>query len=173
MPPRSKVELLPEAVRDELNKRLIANSFSDYVGLSDWLMEQGFEIKKSALAHYGAAFEERCAALRVATQQAKAIVAEVGDDEDAMSDALMSLAKERIFTILKDLQVDPAKANLASITKAIAQLGRASVNQKKFATEVREKAKAAADAAAKIARKGGLSKEASDEIRAAILGIAK
>lgn len=173
MPPRSKVEMLPEEVRDLLNARLIATSFSNYEGLSDWLLDQGFEIKKSALHNYGSAFEERIAQLRVATEQAKAIVAESPDDEGAMSEALMRLVQERLFTILKDLQVDPTKVSLSGMAKAVAELGRASVTQKKYAAEVRERAAAVADQASKIAKRGGLSTEAANEIRSAILGIAK
>jgi hypothetical protein len=45
------------------------------------------------------------------------------------------------------------------------------VTQKKWATQVREKSKAAADAASKIAKKGGLSADAVAEIRKQILGI--
>lgn len=171
MPPRSKVEQLPEAVRTQLDSRLIQSSFSGYRELAQWLQEQGFEIQKSALQAYGSKFEDRVSALKLATQQARAIVEESPDDEGAMSEALMRLVQEKLFSVLMDLEVDPATVDLAKVAKSIAELGRASVTQKKYATEVRERAKAAADAAVKIAKRGGLSVDAVGEIRAAILGI--
>lgn len=57
MPSPSKVELLPEGVRHELEKRLVARAFSDYEGLSAWLEELGHAVSKSALHRYGAALE--------------------------------------------------------------------------------------------------------------------
>jgi hypothetical protein len=43
------------------------------------------------------------------------------------------------------------------VTRAIADLARASVNQKRFREEVPSKAKSAAEKAERIARRGGLS----------------
>ncbi len=173
MPPRSKVDLLPDDVRGALNARLIEQSFSGYAGLSAWLEDQGYEIKKSALHAYGSRFEDRLSSMRMATEQAKAIVAGSPDDEGAMSEALMRLVQEKCFSILIEMEVDPSKVNLSSMAKAVAELGRASVTQKKYATEVRERASAAAEQADKIAKRGGLSEGAAAEIRAAILGIPK
>jgi len=53
----------------------------------------------------------------------------------------------------------------------VARLSNATVKQKQWATEVREKATTAADAVEKIAKKGGLSPAAVKEIRSRILGI--
>ncbi|HEU4601566.1 MAG TPA: DUF3486 family protein [Steroidobacteraceae bacterium] len=173
MPPRSKIEQLPDAVRTELDSRLIQSGFSGYRDLAEWLTSQGFEIKKSALQTYGARFEDRISALKLATDQARAIVAESPDDEGAMSEALMRLVQEKLFSVLLEIEIDPAKINLNSLARSIAELGRASVTQKKYAQEVRERAQAAAETAEKIAKRGGLSSASVNEIRSAILGIAQ
>jgi Protein of unknown function (DUF3486). len=173
MPARSKVLQLPEQVRSELDSRLVQGSFAGYEAMSAWLAVQGFEISKSSLHRYGAQFEERVSALKFATDQARAIVAESPDDEGAMSEALMRLVQERLFSVLLEIDVDPSKANLNSLARSIAELGRASVTQKKYAQEVRERTNAAAEAAEKIAKRGGLSDESVREIRSAILGITK
>lgn len=171
MPPRGIVEQLPAEVRAELDARLVRNGFSDYRGLAEWLTTLGYEIRKSAIHTYGQKFEDRCAALKMATQQAQAIVAESPDDEGAMSEALTRLVQEKLFSVLLEMEVDPQKANLGTMARAIAELGRASVTQRKYAQEVRDRAQSAADTAAKIAKRGGLSPDAAAEIRAAILGI--
>ena len=92
MPTRSKVMQLPESVRSQLDQKLIANGFSDYPALADWLAGQGFEIGKSSLHRYGQEFEDKLAALRIATQQAQAIGEAVEDDGNALGDALVRLA---------------------------------------------------------------------------------
>lgn len=171
MAPRSKVQLLPEPVREALEQKLIANGFSDYNGLAEWLTEQGFEIAKSSLHRWGSDFEDRVDSLRMATQQAKAIVQASPDDEGAMTEALMRLMQERLFVALKDLQVDPKKVNIGSIAKALAPIARASIAQKKYAGEVRDRARAAAEVVDRIASSGGLTKERAELLRKEILGI--
>lgn len=173
MPKRSAVNDLPESVRAELDQRLISNGFAGYEGLSDWLAEQGFAISKSALHRYGQPFEARIQALKMATDQARAIVESSPDDEGAVSEALMRLVQEKLFQVMLDFQVDPDKPlNLASAAKAVAELSRATVTQKKWQAEVRAKAEAAAAAVERIATSGGLSRESVEDIRRAILGVA-
>lgn len=173
MPPRSSVSQLPAEIRAELERRLIQNGFSGYQDLEDWLRSLGFEISRSSLHRHGQKFEERVQALKLATEQAKAIVTAAPDEEGAVSDALMRLVQEKLFQVLLDFQLDPKKPiNIANAAKAVAQLSRATVTQRKWQAEVRERAQEAAEAAAKIAKKGGLSGDAVDEIRRRILGIA-
>jgi hypothetical protein len=169
---RSKVDQLPEDVRQLLEQRLIKAGFSGYVELVAWLEEQGFEISKSSLHRWGSSFEDRCAALRVATQQAKAIVAATPDDEGDMTEALMRLMQERLFTALVDMEVDPTKVNLGSIAKALAPIARASIAQKQYASQVRERAHAAAAAVDAAVKTAGLSADTAKSIRDQILGIA-
>lgn len=172
MPPRPKVDLLPEEIRMELESRLIQSGFGNYRGLSDWLASVGYQISKSSLQEWGEGYEQQLAALKVATDQARAIVAESPDDDGAMNEALMRLVQQKMFTAIRDLNVNPEKLNLNSLARSIAELSRASVTQKKYAQEVRERAQAAAESATKIAKRGGLSADSVKEIRAAILGIA-
>lgn len=172
MAPRSKVTQLPDPIREELEQKLINSSFSGYESLSEWLIEQGFEISKSSLHRWGSNFEDRCQALQLATQQAKAIVQSSPDDTGDMSEALMRLMQERLFSALVDIEVDPAKLNLSSLAKAIAPIARASIAQKKFTTEVRERAKAVASTLDSLTKSSGLSAETADMLRKQILGIA-
>lgn len=174
MPQRPAVTQLPEDIQAELNRRLVANGFSDYRGLSDWLAEQGFEISRSAVHRYGRQYEERLAAIKVATAQAKAISAAAGDEEGAMNDALIRLVQERAFDVLINLQSDDTAEFAKVFPKMgtmVARLSRASVAQKKWQAEAREKAKSAAKAVDKIVKQSGLSTEKADEIRRKILGI--
>lgn len=170
MPPRSKVLSLPAEVKEWLDQALIENNFSQYEALSAALAERGHSIGKSALHEYGQNFEDRLSALRTASEQAKAMVAAAPDDEGAVNEALMRLVQEQIFN---SLMAQDGKVDLAKTAKAVAELGRASVVQKKWQAEVRLKAESAAKAVEKIAKKGGLSADTVAEMRREILGVAK
>ncbi|MHB1333403.1 MAG: DUF3486 family protein [Sulfuriferula sp.] len=173
MPKRSAVETLPKAVKVWLDHALIEGSFSGYEKLAAELKRRGYDLGKSSIHRYGQEFEQRLQTLRIASEQAKAIVSASPDDEGAVSEALMRLVQEKLFQVMLDFKVDPAKPlNIASAAKAVAELARATVSQKKWQSEVREKANAAADAVEAIAKKGGLSAEALETIRRGILGIA-
>ena len=62
MPRRSKLILLPEALRQQLDARLLARSES-YAATSTWLAGQDVQIKKSALADYAAQLRASAARL--------------------------------------------------------------------------------------------------------------
>lgn len=168
MPPRSKIKQLPPEIKQWLDRSLIEGNFSGYELLEQELSERGFVIGKSSINRYGQEFEQRMRALKLATEQAKAISDSVPDDEGAMNDALIRLVQQKAFeTLLKMEEGAPMK----EIGLMVARLSNATVKQKQWATEVREKAATAADAVEKIAKKGGLSPAAVKEIRSRILGI--
>lgn len=173
MPKRPKVLELPQELRAWLDQALIANGFSDYKQLADALAAQGHQVGKSSLQRYGSVLERRMAALKLATDQANAIVKASPDDEGAMSEALIRLTQEKLFNILLELDVDPASVNIAKLTKSIADLARSSVTTKRYAAE----AKAAAreellreqrEKLEAMPNKGGVSPEAKAAIREAL-----
>ena len=169
---RSKILDLPDETRAELDAKLITGGFRGYEQLEAWLTQQGYEVGKSSIHRYGTRLEQRVAELKRSTDQAKALVAASPDDAGDMSEALMRLMQEKLFTLLMEMDVDPESADLGSIAKAMAPLARASIALKKYSSEVRDKAATAADNAEKIARKGGLSADAVATLRRESLGIA-
>lgn len=164
MPARSKVDLLPEDVRQALERRLIAQSFSGYESLESWLEEKGYEITKSSLHRWGSRFEDRVRALKVATDQAKAIVEASPDDDGAMTDALMRLTQEKLFGVLLDLEVDPETIDVTKLTRAVADLGRGTITLRRYQQEAR--AKIAADL--KDLEKAGYDKNTLDAVSSRI-----
>jgi hypothetical protein len=165
---RSKVLKLPEATRVELDSRLIRGGFSGYEELEAWLRSQGYEVGKSSIHRYGSKLDQRIAELKRSTDQAKALVAAAPDDSADMSEALMRLLQEKLFTLLMEMEVDPENANLAAIAKAMAPLARASISLKKYASEVQAKlseASAKVSAEAASGRIPNLTAEALARIR--------
>jgi hypothetical protein len=137
MAQRSKVITLPEETLAELNKKLVAGKFCDYTALAEWLQSQGFAISRSSLHRYGQEFEERLAAISLATEQAKAVAEAAGDDENAMNEALIRLVQTKAFEALT------AAKNAESLPKMgimISKLSKASVDQKKWMREIKDKA---------------------------------
>ena len=169
MPPRSKVAGMPAEIKEWLDRALAENNFSDYELLAEELKARGYAISKSALHRYGQAFETRLSALKMASEQARAVVAAAPDEEGAVNEALMRLVQEHLFKLL---MAEEGEFDLPKVARAVAELGRATVTQKKWQTEVRARAEAAAAAVEKIAKKGGLSAESVDQLRREILGIA-
>jgi len=169
---RSSVELLPDEVRQELETRLIQGGFSGYVELTEWLNEQGFEIGKSSVHRYGKKFEDKLRALKVATDQAKAIAEASEDDAGAMNDALIRLVQTTFFNALVNLKLD--EKNMAKIGTAVARLSQAAVRQKRWAKEmegkvIKQTQENAARAVEKEAKRQGTSAKTIDALRAAIM----
>lgn len=143
--------------------------------------QQAGELPSRAAVHrYGQKLERRLSAIRASTEAAKIISAQAGDNEDARSEALTALVQTELFEAILNLQeADDPEADagdrvsmLSTAAKNIATLTRSSVGLKKFQSEVRDRAQAAADNVEKIAKKGGLSAESVDALKREILGIA-
>lgn len=169
MPPRSKVAQLPPEVKAWLDQALAENNFSDYEALSGEMAERGFEISRSSLQRYGQTFEERLAALRMASEQARAVVAAAPDDDGTVNEALVRLTQERLLTLL----VSPdGKFDLSKVGKTVAELVKASVTQKKFAAEAAARRAAlqeAADRVGQAAQARGLTAEEASFWREQVL----
>lgn len=169
---KSTVETLPKEVKEWLDRSLVESNFSGYKLLAGEMKARGYEISKSAIHRYGQDFEERLKTLKMVTEQARAVVQAAPDEDGAVNDALVRLTQEKLFSVLMEIEVDPENVDLAKLARAVAELGKASVLQKRWLSEVRAKAEAAAANVEKIAKKGGLSSASVEQLRREILGIA-
>ena len=134
---RTTVETLPAEIKFALEKKLIQGGFADYTGLAEWLNEQGFEISRSSVHRYGKKFEDRLSALKIATDQAKAIAEASEDDAGALNDAIIRLVQTKMFDLLMDLDVDDK--SLPRIGQAVAKLSQSAVKQKQWQADMAEK----------------------------------
>lgn len=172
MAPRSKISKLPAGTKEWLHAALADNGCSDYQWLSDELKAKGFDISRSAVHRYGQEFEDRLMAIKIATEQAKAITEAAPDDSGAMNNALISLVQQKAFNVLVNMEEG---ASIKDIGLMVARLSNATVKQKQFAAEVREQIRAeeralAAEEATTAAKDGGASPEVITKIRE-VLGI--
>lgn len=180
MAKRSAVEMLPKEVKAWLDKALADGNFSGYNLLETALKERGFNIGKSSIHRYGQKLESKLSAIKASTQAALAIAEAAPDDADLLGSSVIQMVQTEVFNVLVQLQEVDAEANptarlrlMSGAAKSIAELSRASINNKKHQLELREKTKAAAESIGAKARKGGLTEEAVREIEEQILGIAR
>jgi hypothetical protein len=176
MPPRSKLTQLPAEVRKELDRRLLANGFSGYAELSKWLAAQGCSITPQGLSSYGRRFEQRLQQIKLATEQARAIVEAAPDDSNKVNEALQRLIQQRLLEILTAVEARQIKdVNLGALARIVGELGRAWVTQKKWLEETRArlalKVNAASAKVSEVARTGGITPETEERIRRALLEI--
>lgn len=182
MAKRSKVYDLPPELREELNERLVSTGFQGYEGLAKWLEERGFKLSRSSVQRYGQdlqeEFEEAMGDVRKTTSLARAMAAEDEDEDGALIDATARIVQDQLLRIsvaMRKAEHEPevAAKHLSSVTRALADIGRVSLGQKKWARELRhEVAQEAAAAAEKSLAGQGMSREAIDSIKRDILGIA-
>jgi len=177
-PARSKVEQLPAEIKKWLDEQLVTSGFSGYELLEEEVNARleaagaDFKIGKSSIHRYGSDFEERLKSLRLVSEQAKAVVQASPDDEDAVSQALIRMTQERLFNVVMEMEVDPETVDLPKFAKAIADISRASISNKRYAKEVRDRAASVAEEAAATMKQAGLSAATANLIRQKILGIA-
>src|SRR5260370_17815913 len=82
---RSKIDLLPKAIRAELDRRLGEGRFANSSALAEWLNDKGYEIGEIAVPHHGETLERRLDARKCATQHARAIAQAPPDDDAAIN----------------------------------------------------------------------------------------
>lgn len=184
MPPRSSVYALPEGLRQELNARLVRAGFGSYQDLTDWLGEQGYEISRSALHRYGSELEADYAAamgdVRRATELARAYADADPDAEAALTGSISRMAQEALLRILLGLRKaeasgdkdpDAMAKSMSQVSRALADLGRVTIQHSRHAAEVRSRIVAeAADRVEAAAQRGGVSADGIAALRAAIMG---
>ncbi|WP_065428000.1 DUF3486 family protein [Stenotrophomonas maltophilia] len=151
MPPVSKIDLLPAEVRDELDRRLVANAFGGSISLSEWLGEQGYEISKTTVNERAKRLKRRLASISASTEAMKLVAEQSPDNAAERGSALLGLLQTDLFEALLQFQeaadqddesISPADriALYSKAAKAIAELTRSSIVREKWAGEIRQKA---------------------------------
>lgn len=172
MPPRSPIESLPEPIRNELDRRLVTGGFAGYDELAEWLKAQGVEISKSAVHRYGQRFEQKLSAIKNSSEMARQIAAVLPDEAGTVNEALMRMVQEGLFNLTVNMEEKEALEALPKIARAVSDMTRASISQKKYAHEVKCRTEKVAADVEKAVRKAGLTDETANDIRRRILGIA-
>ena len=106
-------------------------------------------------------------------EQARAIVEASGDDDVDMNQALLRLVQQHLFTVLVELnRVDLNRANLPALARSVAGLARTSIEQRKYADEIRfSLAKKVAEAQKEVdkAAARGLTEDGAKQIKRVLM----
>ena len=177
MPPRSPIDILPDAVLTELNQRLVENGFAGYVALAEWLTEQGYQISKSAVHRHGSALqasmEKSINRARERMEIVKALKGASDEDKAALMEANEMVAMDQImdlFDASADMEAGERLAAVPKLVRAIADLNRSAIGSAKWKKEFEAEAKRqareeAAQAAVAVAKAEGVSEAGRDRIR--------
>eukprot|EP00456_Euglypha_rotunda_P059414 TRINITY_DN4960_c0_g1_i1.p1 TRINITY_DN4960_c0_g1~~TRINITY_DN4960_c0_g1_i1.p1 ORF type:complete len:120 (+),score=45.69 TRINITY_DN4960_c0_g1_i1:1-360(+) len=115
------------------------------------------------------------AQLKRSTEMATALVDANPDDEGKLNSAMIRLGQEKIFSVLVEMDIDPEKVDTVKLFKAIAEIGKASVQQSKAQVEIRAviaaRAAKVADEISRDAKKMGASEETIKTWREKVLGV--
>ncbi len=172
MAKRGKISQLPPELKAWLDKALVDGDFSGYALLAAELRALGQDISKSSLHRYGQDFQEKLTSLRLVTEQARAVVQAAPDDDNAVNEALVRMTQEKMFSILMQMNPDPASVDFPKFARAIADMGKVSLTQKRWAAEARKQAlQDAAKEAGAAAKSVGMSDANVAAIKTRILGI--
>ena len=131
MPRRSNViRKQPASVHNEAEQRMIETGFSDYRGLTQWLLRQGYQISEDSLWRYGKSLQQRIAATELAVRQARAAAEVAPGGEDEIRQAVMRLIEGKILSALIEIEELPPQA-VVRLAHAVADMARASVSQQR------------------------------------------
>lgn len=171
---RSTVYELPPILREQLNAKLVQQGFGGYTDLVDWLAHEGYQLSRSSLHRYGSELEQSYEAamgdVKRARELARAYAADDGDDGLAMTGAMTGIAQEALLRVLfavRQMEDDPESMakQMSQISRAMADLGRLSIQHGKYAAEIKR------DAAAELTQrleKSGLETVNAEQLRALI-----
>ncbi len=109
MPRPRKVDLLPEAVRRELDERLRQSGFSGYKALSEWLAGQGYQISHAAIHDYGKKLKAYGEKMRQAREVASVWIGRLGAEPQGQ---VGQLVNEILRTLAFDLSLTLGEAEL-------------------------------------------------------------
>nr|VFK21751.1 MAG: Protein of unknown function (DUF3486) [Candidatus Kentron sp. LFY] len=170
---KSKIDQLPPEERQWVEDWLIQHNFTGYDEFEKQARERGIDVSRSGGQRWGSEFQMRLERIKIATEQAQAIVRTTGDDSANLTEGLQSLVQTKLFEMMQQFNYDPEEGiDIVKVTRAVADMSRATVNQKRWRLEVKTRVEAAAREVESVVKKGGISEDTAKQIRQKILGIA-
>ena len=166
----SRVETeLPLELRKAVN-RLLLEPGTTYDDVAKFLNAKGYDISRSSIGRYGKKFLEAYQNIKQFEDQARAITSGV-DDGMPMEEAVGKMLLQKVMAALVDGSADITENS--RLIADVAKLQSAHIQMAKWKDDLEKRARSAADAVDKIAKKGGLSDAAAEQIRKKILGVVK
>ena len=174
---RPKIDALPAGLKTQLERLLLDKTHGGYVLLSAWLKAQGFEISHAAVHRYDQRLQNVLSRVKASTEAARLIAQAAPDEADEHSAAVLRMVQSSLFEAMTRVteaqDADPADQVkvLSQAARAIAEASRASISQKKWADEVKQKLDALEAASDKLGQgEKRLDAETLKAVREALYG---
>lgn len=177
---RSKISQLPEELQAWLRTELKDRGFQDYdevaEALNDRIAAAGIEmtVSRAGVGREAKEYQAYLEEIRESRDFALYVAEQLPDDDGRMNQALVRMAQDKMFRILRELsreELDPKKIGM--LTRAVADITRASISDLRWTAEVvKKRAEAAAAKVGERLKKSGVGKETQDIIYRDILNIA-
>ena len=183
---RTLINRLPKELKDELDRRIRESDFQSYGDLRNWLRRNGYLISEGAIFHYKHRFERKLEAVRLATEQAKAVCEQFDGDDISMQEALMRLVQTEMFNLLTSVNDKKLRAtsddaryrnsapSSIALARTVASIAKASIAHQQWAQRMKQRVAERVEAAAEkvdAAKHDGLSEDAAEKIRSALMDI--
>lgn len=176
----SKISKLPPRLRSAIDLAIVKHgkTYDQLVELVEGWVRDGKiapdeKPSRAALGRYGKHALARLEQLDLVREQAKAVVAKAEEYGMVLDEAATNMVLNEIMSIF--MSRDPGKpmkpGDLARIAAGLGKLQQSSAAREKVKSEFEKRAAVAAKKVSDIQRKGGLSKEDANAIRAKILGV--
>ena len=159
MPRPSKVDRLPPELRAQLERLLLDKTHGGYHALADWLRAQGYEISHASVHRHDQRLHAVMGRMRAAAEAAVLINRAAPDEADEQSAATIRMVQAALFDAMTAVagaeDADPAERVklLSPAARAVAEASRASIGNKKWQQEVRERLEAVEKAAEKTGKR--------------------
>lgn len=175
MPRKSSIQTLPADLREAVDAAIREGraTIEDIVAM---VRAAGGKVSKSAVGRYSKRAHEQMERYREAQEIARVWVGKIQEDPDGDIGRLLSqMLKTIAFQVSADMGDEDAGAtprDVMFLANALKSLGSYDKLRTEEILRIRKDVAAeAAEAAAAVAKQGGLSEQSVAEIRAAILGI--
>jgi hypothetical protein len=180
-----KIDLLPQKVRTEFDRKLIEQGFGGHQPLCDWLEEQGHSISADSIGRYARDLKAEIGKLRIAHNFATAYGYELPDDDGVVAKMLTGLIQAASYRALvqivqesqsldKDSDLNGFLRRLETCSRILSNATRsdvATITVAKHAADVRAKQEARMNELQSEAVAQGISSEFMDRMRREILGM--
>jgi hypothetical protein len=119
---RSKVALLPAAVRSELDRHIVERAFGGYQSLAEWLQAKGHRISDDSVQRYGVRLRHQLDAISLACHQAQALAAPekgIGHIADSLTAITVLQIQQQVLSILQQpAELHPSSGGVDIIVEA-------------------------------------------------------
>lgn len=177
MPRKSSIDILPSALRDAINRKLVDANWT-IAQVVELIEAAGHDVSKSAVGRHKQKIEKLSERMKRSRETAEVLAREIGPDslETKQGQVLVQLLQSVTFDHIASMDDEDAEGltakdlrSLAAAIKDTAQAG--AINQARELKIREEVAKSAADAAGKVIKARGLTADLAEEVTRSILGV--